>query len=265
MNTRESRSRYILETSLLKPLLFFTLLLSSTSTLAATIKLEYSGALDSVPALFESDFSVGDLFSGTVTYSTSDYNGMLDGVGTADSYRSSGFYDVVTEFTLEIGDFQFYAADIGFLDIQNDQEGYPTPDLFDDMGFRLGDFLTTTQCEISPEVCNFIDETAGPLNDAYHADQVNLRFIDWTHSVFTDQSLPQSFPGLEAFTSAELIVSFYENGAGWGMGGSYAGALKGTLTSVEVVSLVPVPPAVWLFFSGLIGLLGFSRRHKNGS
>jgi hypothetical protein len=100
------------------------------------------------------------------------------------------------------------------------------------------------------------------LNDEYHTDQVYLNFIDWTHSVFTDQSLPQAFPGLEAFTTSELIVSFYENGAGWGVGESYAASLKGTLTSVEVVSHVPVPPAVWLFFSGLIGLLSFSWRKK---
>lgn len=261
MKNKKSRSRYIPETSILKSLLFLTLILPSTSLLAATIKLEYAGTLDSVPTPFESHFSPGDLFTGTVTYSTSEYNGMLDGISNPDSFRSSGIYDVVTEFTLDIGDFNFYAANIGFLDIRNDHEGYPTPDLFDDMRFALGDFMTTAQYEISPEVWNFIDETAGPLNDEYHMDEAHLHFVDDSYSVFTDQNLPQVFPGLESFTKATLTASFYENGAGRGLGG-YAGSLKGTVTSVDVVSHVPVPHAIWLFFSGITALLCMSRRRN---
>lgn len=40
----------------------------------------------------------------------------------------------------------------------------------------------------------------------------------------------------------------------------YNNTFSGTLT---VTSVVPIPPAVWLFGSGLVGLLGLSRRRKD--
>jgi hypothetical protein len=44
--------------------------------------------------------------------------------------------------------------------------------------------------------------------------------------------------------------------------GTFPGALTGLQWGVEVVSAVPVPAAVWLFGTALIGFVGMSRRRK---
>ena len=51
--------------------------------------------------------------------------------------------------------------------------------------------------------------------------------------------------------------------SGWG--GTYSAVSSGytiNLTGAEFISAVPIPPAPWLFGSGLLGLVGIARRKK---
>ncbi len=43
------------------------------------------------------------------------------------------------------------------------------------------------------------------------------------------------------------------------------GTMQGTYPITQTVSAVPVPAAVWLFGSGLIGIAGVARRHRHAS
>ena len=236
-------------------------MLFSTSLDAANITIEYTGVLDRVETGLSYHFSPGDRFTGAVTYSTTEYNGMMVGNPYADLDRLRGFHDVITEFIMDIGDFNFSVSNVGIVQIYNDSTQYVPPYSVDWMGFTLGNTVTPEQYAISPAVWNFIDETAGPLPGGLHMDNVYIDLLDWTSSLFTDRSLPLTFPGFDAFTEKTMFGSFYESGGGFGLGG-YVGTIYGTLTSMEAVSQVPVPATVWLFGSGFIGLIGLARRKE---
>jgi len=67
-------------------------------------------------------------------------------------------------------------------------------------------------------------------------------------------------------TTGDLATAAY-GPATWGtslfgQGASAAGAFSFDFTVEYVVTAVPVPAAVWLFGSGLLGLIGISRRKK---
>ena len=52
--------------------------------------------------------------------------------------------------------------------------------------------------------------------------------------------------------------------SGWG--GSYSAVSSGytiNLTGAEFISAVPIPPALWLFGSGLMGLVGIARKKQS--
>ena len=66
-------------------------------------------------------------------------------------------------------------------------------------------------------------------------------------------SLPNALPE----DLLHSLITFNYNGAGYAADYEYSFALSGQVTSI---SAVPIPPAVWLFGSGLIGLVGLARR-----
>jgi hypothetical protein len=233
-------------------------MLASTIVEAANVTITYTGLLDSVDEGISSYFSPGDEFEGVVTYSTTEYNGMMDESTYADLVRSRGSYDVITEFTLSVGDFHFSISNVGFVDIYNEGTILYPPYVNDRMFFSLGNYVTQAQYEISPSLWNFIDETDGPLGNNLHMDDVYIQLQDLTNSLFDDVSLPITFPGLDAFTDTLMLASFYENGGGYGLSPP-VGSIKGTIISMEV-SQVPLPAAAWLFGTGLIGLIGIVRR-----
>jgi hypothetical protein len=124
--------------------------------------------------------------------------------------------------------------------------------------FSLGNYVSQAQYEISPALWNFIDQTSGPLTDNFHLDWIDISLSDFTNTLFNDESLPRIFPELDAFSETSMVASFYENDSGFGLGPSM-GSIFGSLTSMEV-SKVPVPAAIWLFGSGILILLGATRR-----
>ena len=59
---------------------------------------------------------------------------------------------------------------------------------------------------------------------------------------------------------------YFEGTTGTGLAGSWDASVifggSGAVSTVNAYSVVPVPAAVWLFGSGLIGLVGLARRKK---
>jgi hypothetical protein len=58
------------------------------------------------------------------------------------------------------------------------------------------------------------------------------------------------------------IVGVAAAGSGVALGTQFTVDLGGQLFQGTVTSVVPVPPSVWLFGSGLLGLIGIARRKK---
>jgi len=80
---------------------------------------------------------------------------------------------------------------------------------------------------------------------SYFGDGTNYSAANYAFNSVTD-----------TFTNS-LVPMLYDSGAGVGFG---SGADMTRVTVSTAVSAVPVPAAVWLFGSGLIGLAGFARR-----
>jgi len=75
---------------------------------------------------------------------------------------------------------------------------------------------------------------------------------DWFNGI---DSLPASIPQFSDLAGVFGWVESYDlTGVTGGLGVEYS--------SLNTTSVVPVPAAVWLFGSGLIGLVGFARRKK---
>ena len=72
--------------------------------------------------------------------------------------------------------------------------------------------------------------------------------------------------GFQIFTPGlipELTFASYGfNGAGWIMATDVTGARVDIHGEITRAPVVPIPAAVWLFGTGLLGLIGVARRKK---
>lgn len=93
----------------------------------------------------------------------------------------------------------------------------------------------------------FNDQTGGTAGDVnvegYFADGSSVGITIDLSAAWTTYALPSSFSNLEGFTI-----------------NATADAVQDLAIDNIVVSAIPVPPAVWLFASGLLGLIGIARR-----
>lgn len=100
---------------------------------------------------------------------------------------------------------------------------------------------------------------SGPIvdGDNYYARDFFINLLNPTSSVFANDALPETPPGLSPFSPYCNLMNL--DGQFRLVFASSQGdrTLIGNLTSL---SAVPVPAAVWLFGSGVIGLIGFARR-----
>ena len=96
--------------------------------------------------------------------------------------------------------------------------------------------------------------SATPHSDVILSDPFNLFY-----------GYPLEGPAPLAATSASLGLGYDINGNY--IGGTPFDGIRGLINigsgnSLVVTSVVPVPAAVWLFGSGLFGLIGIARRRK---
>ena len=88
---------------------------------------------------------------------------------------------------------------------------------------------------------------------------ISINLTDSTQTNLTDESLPLSFDlsAWPAFNRTLAIYSFTN-----GTGSPTIGLIE-SITPGAPVSSVPVPAAIWLFGTALLGFLGFSQRRKH--
>lgn len=87
-----------------------------------------------------------------------------------------------------------------------------------------------------------------PIINSLDVSGIELAFVDSTGTMLADESLPGTF-GLDGWTSRLLAIRFTQN---------TLNPTLGTLSSLTP-SAVPVPAAVWLLGSALLGLVRIRR------
>jgi len=93
----------------------------------------------------------------------------------------------------------------------------------------------------------------------YFARDFFINLVKPTGSVFTTDSLTETAPTLSPFSLYHAVNNPLGQFRLVFAGGDGDHTIIGNLTSLTV-SAVPIPAAVWLFGSGVIGLIGLARR-----
>jgi len=109
-------------------------------------------------------------------------------------------------------------------------------------------------CDSNGENCG-----AGWLNWYYFSSSEFGEILNWDGVIYANASLALANSISTSFTlTSSAIVNFYIKD---GTNGDLAWDNTGGI-SLNVGSLVPIPATVWLFGSGLLGLIGIARRRK---
>lgn len=145
---------------------------------------------------------------------------------------------------------------IGGFDFDSDTNTYSTISIFNSgtTTFAATEFTqkaTPTICTTSVTGCAFT--RAGATSGD----------IVLSLSVFGNGELTNAGGTINLSTGTSDTMTFCQNGActSWGIATADSiGVASGTITATPAV--VPIPAAVWLFGSGLIGLIGAARRKK---
>ncbi len=98
-------------------------------------------------------------------------------------------------------------------------------------------------------------------------DILDIRFTlyDLDASMFTSDALPSDTTFTTGVDTGWRFLRDVNNPSGVFQAASFSHISDGpffTLSEIPVTAPVPVPAAVWLFGSGLLGLIGFSKRKK---
>lgn len=200
---------------------------------AASVTYSFSGTVTEVPAEFSNVSSVGDLFTGTYTFDP-------DALPIT-SLRSYDEYAPITAFQFSSPTVSG-SSELGRIAISNrDLEGGQSAD-----GYRvnIGSFFSGSTIS-APQVNGF--SVLGFIID----------MVDFSGSTFTSTALP---------VGTDFVQSFQENGS-MSFNIDFAppdsntqapSSISGRLNSLEA-TVVPLPSALYLFASGLLGL-SFMRR-----
>jgi hypothetical protein len=230
-----------------KSLLFLIIL--SPITHAAVVTVNYSGTINSKGGL-SSDLHtlipIGQTFTGSYTY---------------DSFAapSSGINDIsyngaISNFTVNFG--SLYATlDNGGLRYINDQEIPALPPETDSTFYdtyivqgRTDHPLLPTNVDTNIILSNFVSET---LTSGYHLRWLRLDVTDTTAGMLNSALLTSGIPDI---SGQNMRLEFgYQLDCCTGRTEVY-----GTIDSLTISS-VPVPPAIWLFLSGMASLISFTK------
>lgn len=234
------------------PQILFFIPVSASATLW---ELDLTGHIESVT--YSSDFpygnpiSIGDSFSGTITYDLDVVDLWSQPGYDKSQYPNSAFYrmdsrDLYYGVTVNINEFSFRALPGDVLVWDNEYfnlggadrlhfissiAGSPEWSDMDD-GFPWGLSSGRIDWELQDNSMQAIDSQALPTN-------INL--ADWGLNDFEIRGSYFDYDGLEEY--------------------GYSITINGTVDTVYPVSTpIPIPSAIWFFGSGLTALLGLSRR-----
>ncbi len=231
------------------------LLLLSPVAHATVVTVNYSGTINGKGGL-SSDLHtlipIGQTFTGSYTYNSSFSATSSNGINDI-SYTGA-----ISDFTVNFG--SLYATlDNGGFRYVNDREVPPLPHETDPTFYdtyivqgRTDHSSLPTNVDTNIVLSNYVSET---LTSAYHLHWLRLNVTDATAGILNSALLTSGIPNI---SGQNMRFEFgYQLDCCTGRTDVY-----GTINSLTISS-VPVPPAIWLFLSG-IALLVFFTKYNSG-
>jgi hypothetical protein len=230
----------------------------STPAFAAPISVDVTATVSSgdVAGSYSGIFSAGDVITGTFVYDTDEANASSAQTtpSTVPGHEFSSFYDFAgAAYTVSINATGFsFNSTAPVAVVVNDDLPLTAGDTNGIISDGTYDWIEIVGGTTSPfcplAVCTQQGEYI-PVN----GQEWTLAFIASDANWFSDGSLiPDSLPA----TYTPILVGLDIDASG-----NEIGAVVVTLDSLNI-SAVPVPAAVWLFGSGLLGLVGIAKRKK---
>ncbi len=225
-----------------KSMMILFLLLLTSSVNAGTIY--FRGEITHSPDPYLMGASVGDSFTGSLTYDLDTYGG--------EEECSSGYGRCLFDWIINVGPYYYSnrgaGGDIQGISVQNDRN----------WGDYWGDSIQFYQTTVS--------DGNGPSTNAPVIDFVYMWIDIYAYLTFFDQTG-------EALNSSEMptpyeLASGFNNGEFWFGGEGVVGTdSEAYLHDYRVIGQinnvsVPEPATILLFGSGLAGLIGFRIRRK---
>jgi hypothetical protein len=115
------------------------------------------------------------------------------------------------------------------------------------------------------DILNFEAQIMGPLLDGFETTGLQIRLLDLTASAFSNDNLSETLgKSFDDFISRSFLLRAFDPDPGVD---DFIGlplpneftALEGTVTSYSA-TVVPIPPAILLFVTALLGMFGFTRK-----
>lgn len=235
-----------------KKVLALFLMLSATVANSALVTVSFSGIIDGKGGLtsdLHTLMPIGQTFTGSYTYDSS-----------FSATSSSGSNDVsytgaITDFTVSFGSLYATLDNGGFRYI-NDKEISSAPpeteptiyDTYIVQG-RTDHSSLPTNVDTNIVLSNYESET---LSSGYHLRWLRLDVTDNTAGMINSALLSGGIPDITGLNMGFELGFQLDCCTG-------KTDVYGSINSLEISS-VPIPSAVWLFGSGLITLIGFTRR-----
>ena len=234
--------------------LLFAGMLGFNMVQAATIQVDLQGTVTTIygtSANYNNVFSVGDSISYTFTFDESFYIPNATGVIR---YKNS-----ITSFAGSVGSYQFTGGS-GSAFVRNDQSGGTI------FGGNPYDQLTISNYNATANLAylglardDFTSTGGDVAGFPLRTVEVSIQTDDTSFLSSLDFS-EQAVASMASYLSLVNFRMVFSNDA---FGITPLGIL-GDVTSINVTNLsaVPVPAAVWLFGSGLVGLIGIARQSR---
>jgi len=207
----------------------------NTTTHAAIVTMSFSGEItrngdDQIGIELVPGINVGDLVTGTVIYDTK--TSPVD-VGWATAYSLTSPIDLLK---IEVNGLTFSSTIGSNLNayVMNNRSGYGDTVFIEDVNTNNDSVFNIYIRDEVPPFDLISDESLPTYLDFSKAEELNPDELGGNHGLIQTQGLT----GVDPLQSANFSIDSFS------------------------MTVVPIPSAVWLFGSGLIGLIGMARRKK---
>lgn len=216
----------------------FAVAAGSPRTQAATVTYVFTGSIDTATTYSNKNLLATDQIQGTFTYDTSEIT--PESMGSAPStftilYNYGGQTDQNVSFSFTIG---------GYTGAPSNNPYFP--------GVVVGDDESAIPPAHGSDFFKVQGYTSSNDIGGVHIDSFSLVLEDTDGAVFSSGALPLVLPALASFESATITMNF----------AGASGTLGINITSLSLVSAVPLPAALPLFASGIAALGFLGRRRK---